>query len=480
MLHEHDNVFALTSSWTTHGTSIFAPVVCHSAIDCSRKNQQQPGVRPPLTPFLAKTGHSPGKTRSSPPSIPSRPPSTVACGSSSSFDDDDDDDKDGHSVGDKNERYRSADPRLHEPHLFLDEGGGACVVVVSPRPMAAAAAAASQRQNRRHRPPTPIEGDGFPSITEEPIKARTIRPAIIASSSGPFATSSFICHPAGPSTAGRGSSRRSAGAESSYDGRSSSRSSDRRPVAQEFHQPKRGARVLLAVLVGSSALLFALLLSYNTQFEQDLIRKLKLAFERRVHGKRQDAGVANSTNSTRISVDAKNEPSQELGPSGTDTSTITPLPEGAEEFDQRLRQMVSRFWTPRQEGDYGGNGGLAFGQPPTKAKRRGWRGRNDDEAGGAPDSNNQGRLPDSGSNEPTEPLMEPPVVGGSAPPLQRTNWFLVQARRRHVRLPSQASDGGGGKSGNGSLDSTTAAVEIEQFWQEGDDSFDEDSYGHHF
>ncbi|KAK8785372.1 hypothetical protein V5799_008265 [Amblyomma americanum] len=253
-------------------------------------------------------------------------------------------------------------------------------------------------------------------------------------------------------------------------------------AAASRRQPKVGARVMLAVLVGSSLLLLSLLLAYNTEVEKTVIYKVKAVFDKALH-RRQIRVNANSTNSTSIEAGGDDGgPGASAGSTTGETTLFTDLPENAAEFEKRLREMVSRFWTPRGENDYAGNGGLGFDPERTMATRRNWRhrkNRGEDEMGGPPPIprvRNRGPEQPDLNDEPTEPLSPP--YAKDAPNNRGTNWFLVQARRRQGRLPDTFFSGNDSsrRSGNASLED---AAEIEQFWQEGD-AIDEDDARHRF
>lgn len=418
----------------------------------------------------------PLRTRSSPPTPTSRPSTAAGARTTSSDDEEDYDDERRHGY----ELTTSRRPR--DPYLTLDEGGGACVVVVAPGPMAAAAAAASKRQNRRRRPPTPVGGDGFPSVGDE-LRTCTVASLSAAAAVGvPYAETS--CGVAGRSSSSCSSRStvfdaddvgpehrgpRSAD-DASHDRRSvtSSRTNSGEPAPRRFRHSKLGARLMLAVLGGSSVVLLGLLLAYNTQLEQNIIHRVKSVFDKG-QGKRQARADANATHYTGVtgSVDEAAPRDPHRGSSSTTTTEPSTLPESAEEFEQRLRQMVSHFWTPRDDNDYVGRGGFGFDPPRAIATRRGWPegGQGDDVDTGAAA---RPPVPEGGGvNEPTEPLSQPLVRDALH---RRTDWFLVQARRSHGRLPD-ANWAGDGKSGNASGD---GVVEIEQLWHEGDDADEDD------
>ncbi|XP_070381794.1 uncharacterized protein [Dermacentor albipictus] len=467
-------MFRIPRSHLNRGRTLTTPTSSAASIPAEgdawsrRQPQAVSGARaPPFRPLLVPGGgRMPPRTRSSPPTPTSRP-STAAQTGTTSFDGEDDDD---------DERRRGYE-RPHDHHLTFDEGGGACVVVVAPGPMAAAAAAASKRQNRRRRPPTPVGGDGFPSVRDElrtgvtrlsspvgvPHAATSCAAAGCRSSSSP-SSSSTACDEdddVGPEHRGR---RKGAADDASQDRRSvgSSRTNTGEPRRLRRHS-KLGARLMLTALGGTSVVLLALLLAYNTQLEQDLIHRVKSVFDKG-QGKRQARADANSTHYTGVAGSAVDEAAPSPHRRGSSTTPEPTLPESAEEFEQRLRQMVSRFWTPRDQPDYSGSGGFGFDPPRARAARRGWprAGRGDDDADVPP----RPPMAVGGDHEPTEPMSQPLVRDALR---RRADWFLVQARRSHGRLPD-ASWPGDGESGNASR----GAVEIEKVWQEGDDWDDGD------
>ncbi|KAH8035954.1 hypothetical protein HPB51_013495 [Rhipicephalus microplus] len=133
------------------------------------------------------------------------------------------------------------------------------------------------------------------------------------------------------------------------------------------------------------------------------------------------------------------------------SSRVPTLPESSEEFEHRLREMVTRFWTPRDDNDFVGGSGFGFDPPRARATRRGWPangGRDVDDAV----SNPSPALP-------TEPLS-PPFARES--PRRRTEWFLVQARRSHGRFPDATWD----SDANGGNASREDVAEIEQLGPE--------------
>nr|XP_050023993.1 uncharacterized protein LOC126518191 [Dermacentor andersoni] len=463
-------MFRIPRSHLNRGRTLTTPTSSAASIPAEgdawsrRQPQAVSGVRaPPFRPLLVPGGgRMPLRTRSSPPTPTSRPSTAAQTGTASSDDEDDDNDA---------ERRRGYDRRPRDHNLTFDEGGGACVVVVAPGPMAAAAAAASKRQNRRRRPPTPVGGDGFPSVRDELRTCTTTLNSAVgvprAAAGCRSSSSSSSCSTVGddddvgPGHRGR---RKSATDDASQDRRSvgSSRTNTGEPAPRRLrHHSKLGARLMLTALGGSSVVLLALLLAYNTQLEQNLIHRVKSVFDKG-QGKRQARADANSTHYTGVAGSAVDEAAPVPHRGGSSTTTEPTLPESAEEFEQRLRQMVSRFWTPRVEADYAGSGGFGFDPPRARAARRGWppAGRGDDDALPRPP------MPAGGDDEPTEPMSQPLVRDALR---RRADWFLVQARRSHGRLPDASWAGDGG---NASRDG--GVVEIEKVWQEGDDGDDGD------
>ncbi|KAL3234666.1 hypothetical protein MRX96_048378 [Rhipicephalus microplus] len=405
------------------------------------------------------TSRTPVQTRSSPPTTPTSRPSTAAGGVRATTSDDEDDDDDDHRRG-----YG----RPFDPHLTLDESGRACVVVVAPGPVAAAAAAACKRPLRRQRPPTPVGGDGFPSVADELrtcTTALTEVPVGVVVVGRPRSRGAGSCSPSsysfstvceGADVGPDRSTGRHASDDASYDRRSVRTDSANARVPGRLQHSTLGACLTLALLGLTSVVLLTVLLAYNTQFEQNIIHRMKAVFTKGLakHQARTDVNYTGGVGDV-----AEGAPDAHRGSStpADHSSRIPTLPESSEEFEHRLREMVTRFWTPRDDNDFVGGSGFGFDPPRARATRRGWP------ANGGRD------VDDAVSNPPpalpTEPLS-PPFVKES--PRRRTDWFLVQARRSHGRFPDATWD----SDANGGNASREDVAEIEQLWPEGEEPDD--------
>ncbi|KAL1457338.1 hypothetical protein MTO96_027690 [Rhipicephalus appendiculatus] len=219
---------------------------------------------------------------------------------------------------------------------------------------------------RRQRPPTPVGGDGFPSVADELRTCTTTLtevPVVVvggpksrgAGTSSPSSSYSFSTvrdeGDVGPECRDRRTGSR-ASDDASHDRRSvrSSRtdSENARGAPRRLQHSKLGACLMLAVLGLSSVVLLAVLLAYNTQFEQNIIHRVKAVFSKGL-GKHLAQADVNSTHDTGVAGSVAEAVSSTTA---DPASRVPTLPESSEEFEHRLREMVTRFWTPRDENDF--------------------------------------------------------------------------------------------------------------------------------
>ncbi|XP_064479528.1 uncharacterized protein LOC135392737 [Ornithodoros turicata] len=187
------------------------------------------------------------------------------------------------------------------------------------------------------------------------------------------------------------------------------------------------ARLSVAVVVGGALVALVMLLAYKTDFEQNLLLKSSRWWRNVRYGRFSSPTTKLSdTNGfpkllSNISID---------GPSTIANADIMAAATG-EEFDRRLRDMVSRFWSPtsrpvkhhrRRASTTSSRRRRASSTTARHASRRGVV---------QPDPEEKDMAPVDVDSDDDDGISKKPEAD-----MDRINWFLVQLRRRHDRLPS--------------------------------------------